>query len=85
MPMSCEASLKTPTAAPRRLAPRVAGCVSRGGGGGGAKGLWAPAPEPPTPCVPRGYDCALRVSALHRASAAWRWRSVRAYSVLGST
>jgi hypothetical protein len=55
-----------------------------GGGGTPPKGLWPPA-EPPTPCVPGVYDCALFFSALHLASEAWRWRSVRAYSVLGST
>jgi hypothetical protein len=61
--------------------PRSLGC---GGGGTPPKGLWPPA-EPPTPCVPRVCDCALFFSALHLASEAWRWRSVRAYSVLGST
>jgi hypothetical protein len=68
---------------------RRLGC---GGGGTPPKGLWPPA-EPPTPCVPRVYDCALFFSALHLASEvgglevwrSWRWRSVRAYSVLGST
>jgi hypothetical protein len=39
--------------------------------------MWPPA-EPPTPCGPRAYDCALVFSALHRASGACRWRSVRA-------
>jgi hypothetical protein len=31
------------------------------------------------------YGCDLFFFALHLASEAWRWRSVRAYSVLGST
>jgi hypothetical protein len=39
-------------------------------GGALPKGLWSPA-EPPTPCVPRVYDCALFFSALHLASEAW--------------
>jgi hypothetical protein len=38
-----------------------------------------PPAEPPTPCVPRVYDCALFFSALHLASGAWRcWGPRRA-------
>jgi hypothetical protein len=48
--------------------PRSLGC---GGGGTPPKGLWPPA-EPPTPCVPRVYDCALFFSALHLASGGGR-------------
>jgi hypothetical protein len=67
--------------------PRCSPATRAAGAGGRRqrpKGLWPPA-EPPTPCVPRACDCALFFSALHRASDACRWRSVRAYSVLGST